>query len=107
MFQFESLTKSSILYLNIKWRYLKDILSGAKRHEYRDKTHYYWSRIGKKLDCIRYIWFMNGMNRNAKEMLIEFKGIAVEDPRSHNEYVLKLGEIISTDKIELQKLRYL
>ena len=50
---------------------------------------------------------MNGMNPNAKEMLIEFKGIDVEDPRSQNEYVLKLGEIISTDKIELQKLRYL
>lgn len=95
--QFPSQTKSLVLYLNIKEKYFNEIQCGTKTKEYRDKSSHYWTRIGKNIDFIRYIWFMNGMQRNAKQMLIEFKGVDDEDPRSQKEYVLKLGNIISTD----------
>jgi hypothetical protein len=96
--------KKEILYLNIKAKWFNRIWAGIKTREYRDKTSYYDSRIGRKLHSIRYIWFMNGMNTNANQMLVEFNGLDDQDLYSNYQYVLKLGNIVSVDTHEIDRL---
>lgn len=96
--------KKNILYLNLKRKWFIRIFLGIKRREYRDKNCYWYSRIGRRLHIIRYIWFMNGMHTNAKQMLVEFNGLDDQDPYSNYKYVLKLGNIVSVQPHEIARL---
>ena len=73
-----------------------------KFDEYRDRTSYYFSRIERKKDMIRYIWMMNGMHSNARQMLLEFKGLVI----TRKTYILRLGRIISTDTQHITSIVY-
>ena len=93
------------MYLNLEAKYFDEILEGDKTSEYRDRTYHYHSRIGDKIHLIKYIWFMNGMNTNSRQMLVEFQGLDNQDPRSKKEYVLKLGRIVSVDPQKIARIR--
>ena len=97
--------RTIILYLNLETEYFDEILEGDKTSEYRDRTIYYHSRIGTKTHLIKYIWFMNGMNTNSRQMLVEFQGLDSQDPRSRREYVLKLGRIVTLDPKKIVRIR--
>lgn len=47
---------------------------------------------------------MNGMNTNANQMLVEFNGLDDQDLYSNYQYVLKLGNIVSVDTHEIDRL---
>ena len=68
------------------------ILSGVKRIEYRYKT-YYWktSLENKKFDKIH---FRNGYQKDARQMIVEHKGMDIT-----NQYEIKLGKILKTENI--------
>ena len=93
-------TKPEILFLNFKKEWFDKIMNLEKGEEYRDRTRYYFSRIWRKKDSIKKIWMMNGMHKNARQMLVKLNGIVLETDR----YVLKLGEIISKDNKEIDDL---
>ena len=97
--------RTTILYLNLETEYFDEILEGDKTSEYRDRTCHYHSRIGTKTHLIKYIWFMNGMNTNSRQMLVEFQGLDSLDPRNKREYVLKLGRIVSVDPPKITRIR--
>ena len=97
--------RTSILYLNLEAEYFDEILEGVKTSEYRDRTKYYHTRIATKTHLIKYIWFMNGMNTNSRQMLVEFQGLDSQDPRSRREYVLKLGRIVTLDPKKIVRIR--
>ena len=96
--------RTNILYLNLEAEYFNEIIEGVKTSEYRDRTCHYHSRIGTKTHLIKYIWFMNGMNTNSRQMLVEFQGLDSTDPRSTHEYVLKLGRIVSVDPLKIARI---
>ena len=89
--------KVDIIDLVIEQRYYNEILSGEKIREYRIKSHHNWKRIGEVHQIKGYIWLYVGYNTGRKEMLIEFHGLDNTDSKSRTHYVLKLGNIISTD----------
>ena len=96
--------KENRLYLNLKRVYFDRILSGKKTKEYRDRTRYYWTRIGSRVSKLKYIWFINGMKKGSDHMLVKFEGLTNDDDKSNTQYVLKLGRIISTDKNEIHSM---
>ena len=93
-------TNAHTLYLNLKAEHFDDIMNLEKFEEYRDRIKYYYGRIEESAWAYTQVWFMNGMQKDAREMLVEFKGLVVERKR----YVIKLGKIISTDKKQIHKL---
>ena len=96
----EKIKKENRVYLNLKRKYFDAILSGIKTEEYRDKTPYYWARIGCKISTLEYIWFINGMSKQSDHMLIKFERLIDDD----HKYVLKLGDIVSTDRHEIRAM---
>ena len=96
----KKIMKENRVYLNLKRKYFDLILSGIKTKEYRDKTPYYWTRIGSKISMVKYIWFINGMSKQSDHMLIKFEGLINDD----HKYVLKLGDIVSIDRTEIRSL---
>ena len=80
--------------------FFNQIATSRKLYEFRDRTSYYKSRIEDKVDSITHIWFMNGMQTNSRQMLVEFLGLLI----SPKEYILKLGKIISQDIVEIDNL---
>ena len=58
------------------------------------------SRIEDKVDSITHIWFMNGMQTHSRQMLVKFLGLE----KTHNQYALKLGDIVSRDISTIDKL---
>ena len=91
--------------MNLEAEYFDKILRRQKFSEYRDRSYYYLSRIGSKKHIIKYIWFMNGMDTNSRQMLVEYHGLDNQDPRSTHEYVLKLGRVVSVDPQVITTIR--
>lgn len=109
------------LHLNLKKHWFDLIANGEKKEEYRDITNYWtrrligdWQNYQTNLPMYRgsylmpwqtnTITFRNGYSKNAREFVIEWKGIEVDTPNikwfpSKGDldkfvFVLKLGEII-------------
>ena len=77
------------LYLILKKDPFDRILDGIKTIEYRDKTDYWKVRLeNKEWD---HVHFRNGYRKDARTMLIEYKGMDITD-----RYEIKLGSILYT-----------
>jgi len=96
------------------------ILSGEKTEEYREVKRYWihrlcneveyetnwgdWNAIFNKFDTIT---FKNGYQKNAPEMVVEFKGIDIGEAKPEwsdnwqgDVFRIKLGAILSTKNIK-------
>ena len=82
-----------ILHLNLFRKYFDEIANGTKTIEYRDKTDYWKKRIEhKEYDVIK---FRNGYAKIAPTMVVEYKGMGIDDGR----YAIQLGKILETNNV--------
>lgn len=117
-----------ILHLTLNKKWFDMILSGEKKEEYREIKEFWIRRMFKEfhthlskedfnmvlvvnerafvLKKFTHINFRNGYSKNAREMLVEFKGMTTGEGNvdwggSLNEQllILKLGKIIQTKNI--------
>ena len=101
-------TNLDVCFLTIKQKWFDEIEKGRKNREFRDKTkRYNVTNIGNKHKLLRYLVFwVRGSKRVKQYMLIEFNGLDNDHEKADTDYVMKLGEIISTDYDEIRKLAY-
>ena len=84
-----------VLHLNLYRKYFDQILKGEKTIEYRDITPYWSKRLeGRYYDVIQ---FRNGYAKDAPIMIVEYKGIVVDD--LYGTYAIKLGNVLETKNI--------
>ena len=84
-----------ILHLNLYRKYFDQILKGEKIIEYRDITPYWSKRLeGRHYDVIQ---FRNGYAKVAPTMVVEYKGIVVDD--LYGRYAIKLGNILESKNV--------
>ena len=84
-----------ILHLNLYRKYFDQILKGEKTTEYREVTPYWSKRLeGRHYDVIK---FRNGYRKDAPEMVVEYKGMVVDD--LYGTYAIKLGNVLETKNI--------
>ena len=82
-----------ILHLNLYRKYFDAILKGEKTIEYRDITSYWSKRLeGRHYDVIQ---FRNGYAKIAPTMVVEYKGMTIDD----NRYAIKLGNILESKNV--------
>ena len=84
-----------ILHLNLYRKYFDQILKGEKTTEYREVTPYWSKRLeGRYYDVIK---FRNGYRKDAPEMIVEYKGIVVDD--LYGRYAIQLGKILESKNV--------
>jgi hypothetical protein len=84
--------QSEILQLTLKRQWFDEIVRGKKDKEYREYKPYWKTRLeGRKYKAVK---FRNGYNRNAPEMLVEFRGLTRDGKSRNADYVIKLGRIL-------------
>ena len=84
-----------VLHLNLYRKYFDAILKGTKTIEYRDITPYWSKRLeGRYYDVIK---FRNGYAKVAPEMIVEYKGIAIEP--TEKRYAIQLGKILESKNV--------
>jgi hypothetical protein len=77
-----------VLHLNLYRKYFDQILKGEKTTEYREVTPYWSKRLeGRHYDVIQ---FRNGYAKIAPVMIVEHKGMDIDNGR----YAIQLGEIL-------------
>ena len=82
----------SILQLNLRREWFAAIADKTKRIEYRRQTSYWRRRLeGRHYDAIR---FRNGYATNAREMLVEFRGLRRYGKGRNGYYAIRLGRIL-------------
>ena len=82
-----------VLHLNLYRKYFDQILKKEKIIEYRDITPYWSKRLeGRHYDVIK---FRNGYRKDAPEMVVEYKGMYIND----SEYAIVLGNILETKNV--------
>ena len=82
-----------VLHLNLYRKYFDAILSGSKTIEYRDITPYWSKRLeGKHYDVIK---FRNGYAKVAPEMIVEYRGVDINDGK----YAIKLGQVLESKNV--------
>ncbi len=86
-----------VLHLNLYRKYFDQILEGKKTTEYREVTPYWSKRLeGRYYDVIQ---FRNGYRKDAPEMLVEFKGMGIDNDVQGARYAIELGEILETKNV--------
>ena len=84
------------LYLTLMREFFDQIFEGTKKVEYRDIKPYWTTRLfdenkkAKKFDVIE---FKNGYFRNARKMIVEWKGVRVN--KEGGKYEILLGDVLS------------
>ena len=82
-----------VLHLNLYREYFDAILSGSKTIEYRDITPYWSKRLeGKHYDVIK---FRNGYAKVAPEMIVQYKGIDIDEGK----YAIHLGKVLESKNV--------
>ena len=82
-----------VLHLNLYRKYFDAILSGSKTIEYRDITPYWSKRLeGRHYDVIK---FRNGYAKVAPEMIVEYRGVDINDGK----YAIKLGQVLESKNV--------
>lgn len=102
------ITKDDWLYLPIKNEYLHEIRSGQKNVEYRELSEHYLQKLfvkdskGQygKLKHKTHLLLQGGYNADSPRMLIELKGVVIDDNKYPNNLETKGYELFS-DKINL------
>lgn len=81
----------------IKKQFFDLIKQGKKKKEYRKVSKFWVSRLYdyKKEDFKQYdyIEFINGYSKNARRLIVEFKGIILD--KKNHEFVIKLGSEVT------------
>jgi len=92
------------------------ILSGKKTEEYREiKSHWnqrlieYFDLDGAIFESFDTVTFKNGYQRNAPEMIVEFKGIDIGEAKPEwsenwqgDVFRIKLGAVLSTNNLKTE-----
>jgi len=82
-----------VLHLNLYRKYFDAILKGDKVVEYRDITPSWSKRLeGRHYDVIQ---FRNGYAKIAPTMVVEYKGMTIDD----NRYAIELGNILESKNV--------
>ena len=77
-----NMSKQKNLIMILKKEPYQVMVSGEKKVEYRDKTHYWTSRLFNKDGTakeFRYVEFSNGYRKNRPQFKVELKGVEVID----------------------------
>ena len=86
-----------VLHLNLYRKYFDQILKGKKTTEYREVTPYWSKRLeGKHYDVIQ---FRNGYAKIAPVMIVEFKGMAIDNDVQGSRYAIQLGNVLETRNV--------
>lgn len=83
--------KQLTLTLHAHW--FNEILSGRKKNEYREKTPYWVTRLLNSDGSPRHydtIYFKNGYAKDAPVMIVEYKGLTIDDC-----FDIQLGDVIN------------
>jgi len=99
----------NILHLTLKKKWFDLIKSGEKTTEYRDIKDYWKKRLvtitNDKVLCTNFIGhpfnfnkfdkinFRNGYSKDSPEMVVEFKGISLEEFEGKMCFAIKLGKV--------------
>ena len=96
-----------ILHLTLKKKWFDMILSGEKKEEYREVKTYWQNRLQingyHRFEFKEYdqIIFKNGYSKDARKMVVEFKGCDIgnaihewSDGMKGEVFVIKLGKIL-------------
>jgi len=118
-----------ILHLTLKKKWFDMILSGEKKEEYREIKDFWLKRLFKEyhthfkkedfnmvlvvnerafvLKKFTHIIFRNGYSKDAREMLVEFRGLTTGEGNEkwgggggEELLIIKLGEILKTKNIK-------
>jgi hypothetical protein len=101
--------RKAVLHLTLKRKWFDLVLSGEKKEEYREVKPHWMTRFGYPHPIVKWdqVLFRNGYAKNAPEIMIELKdiktGLGDQDWGAdwlNDEYILKLGNIISTKNIK-------
>jgi len=84
---------SKTLYLSLKPKPFRDIISGKKKEEYRENKPHWIKRLFDK-NGLRFdeIFFRNGYTRDRPFVRVELKGYEIDDV--DGVIILKLGKIL-------------
>ena len=82
-----------ILHLNLYRKYFDAILKGEKTIEYRDFSPYWSKRLENRYYDV--IQFRNGYAKVAPTMVVEYKGMGIDDGR----YAIELGSILESKNV--------
>ena len=86
-----------VLHLNLYRKYFDQILKGEKTIEYREVTPYWSKRLeGKHYDVIQ---FRNGYAKIAPVMIVEFKGMVIDNDVQGSRYAIQLGNVLETRNV--------
>jgi len=86
-----------VLHLNLYRKYFDQILKGEKTIEYREVTPYWSKRLeGRHYDVIQ---FRNGYAKIAPVMIVEFKGMDIDNDVQGARYAIELGNILETKNV--------
>lgn len=94
-----------ILFLTLEKEFFDLIQSGQKDWEYRDYKEFFITRLmnpDKTLKSYDYILFQNGYRKNARQMLVEFKGVKIVKERqglfkTKKGFEISLGNVIDKE----------
>ena len=94
-----------ILFLTLEKEFFDLIQSGKKDWEYRDYKDFFIKRLmnpDKTFKSYDYILFQNGYRTNARQMLVEFKGVKIVKERqglfrTKKGFEIALGNIIDKE----------
>ena len=86
-----------VLHLNLYRKYFDQILKGEKTIEYREVTPYWSKRLeGRHYDVIQ---FRNGYAKIAPVMIVEFKGMDIDNDVQGTRYAIQLGNVLETKNV--------
>ena len=89
----KKMKEKKILHLVLKRKYWERIYNKTKLTEYRDLTPYWSKRLeGRHYDVIQ---FRNGYAKIAPTMIVEYKGMDIDDGR----YAIQLGKILESKNV--------
>jgi hypothetical protein len=83
---------SRTLHLTLHREFFAAIAEKRKRIEYRDRSHYWRSRLEDRTYDV--ILFRNGYAKNAPRMLVEFRGLRRYGTGSNAYYAIRLGRVL-------------
>lgn len=85
--------QKKILHLTLKKQWFDEIAAGRKTEEYRECKPYWKARLNQKKHY-DIIYFRNGYRRDCPFMIVECKGISINEIWGKDMYIIKLGKIL-------------
>ena len=92
--------------IRIEQKWFDKIKARKKNREFRNRERPRYTTLFKNHKMVRYIYFYVTQYEDTDKMYIEFNGFDTEHELWFTHWVLKLGNIISTDPTEVKRLAY-